>query len=139
MRTSKWIFMYFFAALLSAAVVAQGDGQGAAKSAALAWITHADAAGYADTWETAAPVFKASITVDAWTQAIKSVRDPLGAVQSRAEDSITMATSLPGVPDGNYAVLQYKTAFANKAGAVETLVLALDTDAQWKVAGYFIK
>jgi hypothetical protein len=139
MRMTKWMFTYLFAALCTTLVAAQSDEQGAAKAAAVAWIARADAADYAATWETAAAVFKASITVDAWTQAVRSVRDPLGAVQSRAEGSITMATSLPGVPDGNYAVLQYTTAFANKAAAVETVVLALDTDSQWKVAGYFIK
>jgi hypothetical protein len=43
-----------------------------------------------------------------------------------------------GVPDGNYAIVQFRSAFQNKAAATETVSLMLD-NGKWKVAGYFIK
>ncbi len=66
-------------------------------------------------------------------------RKPFGALSSRKPSSTQFATELPGVPDGNYAIIQYQTAFANKAAAVETVSLMLEQDNVWRVAGYFIK
>lgn len=48
------------------------------------------------------------------------------------------AQTLPGAPDGEYQIIQYRTVFANKAGAVETVVLARVGD-QWEIVGYFIR
>ncbi len=146
MKNVKWmlsplcslVFSLFLIAGLSANLAAQADADSAAKAAAADWLASMDAADYAATWNSAAAMFKSAIAADAWAQAAKAARGPLGALQSRADKSLTMAASLPGVPDGNYAVIQYDTAFANKAASVETLTLALE-DGQWKVAGYFIK
>ena len=46
--------------------------------------------------------------------------------------------SLPGAPDGEYAVLQYETSYQNKANAVETLTLMIDSG-KWRSAGYYIR
>jgi len=48
-------------------------------------------------------------------------------------------TALPGAPDGKYVVIQYDTAFANKAAAIETITPMLDADNQWRVSGYYIR
>ena len=48
-------------------------------------------------------------------------------------------TSLPGAPDGDYVVIQFKTSFANKKSAVETVTPMLEKDGVWRVSGYFIK
>jgi hypothetical protein len=42
------------------------------------------------------------------------------------------------VPDGEYEVVQFETSFANKAAAVETVVLSREKSG-WKVDGYFIR
>jgi Protein of unknown function (DUF4019) len=36
-------------------------------------------------------------------------------------------------------VIQFDTAFENKASAVETVTPMLDTDGVWRVSGYFIR
>jgi hypothetical protein len=46
--------------------------------------------------------------------------------------------SLPGAPDGDYDIVRFNTEFANKHGAVETVVLTREAGG-WKVDGYFIK
>jgi len=66
------------------------------------------------------------------------VRQPLGAVTSRVLQSVIKATALPGVPDGQYEILQFATSFTQKAQAIETVTLAREGSA-WKVDGYFIK
>ena len=53
--------------------------------------------------------------------------------------SKTFMTELPGAPDGRYVVIQFDTAFENKASSVETVTPMADPDGAWRVAGYFIK
>jgi hypothetical protein len=40
---------------------------------------------------------------------------------------------------GRYVVVQYDTAFANRASAVETVVAAAEPDGAWRVSGYSIQ
>ena len=133
---AKGIVTLFIAALLSTALWAQEED--AARAAAGEWLLLLDGGDHAATWQSAAGMFQAAISTEAWAQAAGAARAPLGAVQSRSEKALTLASSLPGVPDGRYAVLQFDTVFTNKSDAVETLTLALDGD-QWKVAGYFVR
>ena len=111
----------------------------AARAAITEWLKKLDATDYAGTWEAAASVFKSAVSVQAWQQASQSVRNPLGAVRSRSNRSATYTKTLPGVPDGEYVVVQFTTDFVNKAQAIETVTAALDRDGTWRVAGYFIK
>ena len=55
------------------------------------------------------------------------------SVQSAARTDV-----LPGVPVGDYEVIQFRTRFAQKQDAIETVVMTRD-GAAWKVSGYFIK
>jgi hypothetical protein len=91
-----------------------------ARLAATEWLQKIDTANYSGSWEQAASIFKAAVSVQAWEKAAQSVRAPLGTLRKRGEKSATATKSLPGVPDGNYVVLQYDTVFENKAAAVET-------------------
>jgi len=86
-----------------------------------------------------ASTFKAALSAEAWQQASRPVMEPLGAVKSRSKASATYTKTLPGAPDGEYVVLQFNSSYDKKADAVETVVAKLDTDGQWRVAGYFIR
>ena len=48
-------------------------------------------------------------------------------------------TSLPGAPDGQYVVIQFKTSFENKRSAVETVTPMFGKDQRWRVSGYYIR
>lgn len=110
-----------------------------AKAAAMEWLQKIDGSNYSGSWQAAAAMFKAAVTVQAWQQAAQSVRAPLGAVRSRTAQSTTFTRTLPGAPDGQYVVIQFAATFDNKAAATETIAVALDPDGVWRVAGYFIK
>ena len=69
----------------------------------------------------------------------EGVRKPLGKLLHRQLGSAAYSTSLPGVPDGQYVLSQYRTSFEHKADAIETVVAQLDTDGTWRVSGYYIK
>ena len=118
--------------------MAADDKEEAAKRAALDWLALVDAMQYEASWEEAASLFKAQVSTTEWVKAVAAARRPFGELGARKLLSATYATSLPGAPDGEYVVLQFQTAFENKAQAVET-VTPMFEGAQWRVSGYFIR
>ena len=66
-------------------------------------------------------------------------RGPLGPVLSREVASAEYTTKLPGAPDGEYVVIQYRTKFQNKADAIETVTPMRDQDGIFRVSGYYIR
>jgi hypothetical protein len=71
---------------------------------------------------------------------LNATRAPLGKLISRSVKSAAYKTSLPGMPDGKYVVIQYETAFEHKKSAIETVTPSLGEDGrQWRVSGYFIR
>jgi hypothetical protein len=109
-----------------------------AKQSAKEWLELTDAGKYGQSWEKAAKLFKSSVTKKQWDAKIKAAREPLGKVISRELQNATYAKQLPGVPDGEYVVIQYNTSFEKKKSAIETVTPMLD-GTSWKVSGYFIK
>lgn len=109
------------------------------EKAALTWLLLIDDANYGESWETAAAYFKNAIKREKWEQMLNAVRKPLGRVLSRELISKTYTKSLPGAPDGEYTVIQFKTSFENKISGIETVTPMLDPDGIWRVSGYFIQ
>jgi hypothetical protein len=121
-----------------AAAQAANPAEKQAEKSATQWLTLIDDGNYGKSWDDAASSFKGHVTKPAWQQAVKAVREPLGALTSRHLKSATYSTQLPGAPDGKYVVIQFETKFKNKADAIETITPMLDHGV-WKVSGYFIK
>ena len=134
--------MAIVAAALTAAVPAahaEVSKEDAAVAVAEQWLAMVDGGQYADAWTAGAKYFKDAITQDQWKATLNAVRTPLGAVEARQKMGAVYQTQLPGAPDGEYVVIQYKTAFANKKEAIETVTPALDADGTWRVSGYYIR
>ncbi len=119
--------------------VADSDKKRGAETAALSWLKLVDDGEYATSWNDAAAYFKNAISKKEWEQSLTAVRKPLGKALSRELMSATYAARLPGAPDGEYVVIQFKTSFQNKNAAVETITPMLDKDGKWRVSGYYIK
>ena len=126
-------------ALLAFAALAQDPGASVVQGAARLWLAKADALDGENTWKGAGAKFRQAITVDRWTEALKGVRTPLGAVEQRTAASTTFTKELPGVPNSEYAIVQFRTAFAKKPEAGETVTLEREADGDWRVVGYFIR
>ena len=101
------------------------------------WMTLVDDQNYADAYQQMGAIGRGKIAVDPWTQKIRDARVPLGAVASRTLKDVKMTKTLPGMRDGQYATIRYDSAFARKAGGVETVTLILENGA-WSVISYFI-
>jgi len=84
-------------------------------------------------------MFKSAVSETNWGSSVTRARGPLGKMLLRQVKSAKFKTSLPGAPDGKYVVIQFSTAFAKKAAAVETVTPMQESDGTWKVSGYFVK
>jgi predicted RNA-binding protein associated with RNAse of E/G family len=103
------------------------------------WLGLVDSEKYTESWTEASELFKNSITQEQWKRTVEAVRKPLGKIITRKLSTKTYTTSLPGVPDGEYVVIQFNTSFENKKSAIETITPMKDKDGKWRVSGYYIK
>ena len=126
------IFLIFSPLLFAAPVSDQAASSGEA------WLRLIDSGKYADSWKEASTYFRSRIAEKTWVSMVQGVRAPLGTRTSRKLQNITFTKTLPGAPDGSYAVMVFQTSFQNKASAAEQLTVMADGD-QWRAAGYFIR
>lgn len=101
------------------------------------WLSIVDAGDYAKSWQQTDAIFQSQLTQEKWQGLISGIRTPLGSVVSRAELSVKAYNTLPGVPDGEYMVIQFQTEFQHKHSSIETLTLS-KSSGQWLTVGYFI-
>jgi hypothetical protein len=118
---------------------ADGGGTDEGIAAADAWLAVVDEGRYGDSWEQACAYFRNAVPKDQWERQAAGVRRPLGKVLARELDSAKYTTVLPGAPDGEYVVIQYKTKFENKASSIETVTPMRDQDGTFRVSGYYIR
>ena len=111
----------------------------AAVKAAASWLAIADAGKYGESWTAGAAALRGAVTQAKWEEGLRAVRAPLGAAGARTLTSSHYTRALPGAPAGEYVILQYRTEFAGKPGAVETLAPMREADGSWRVSGYFIQ
>ena len=83
-------------------------------------------------------IFAENPVVPVWKNAATSARGPLGALASRTFNAAQATHDLPGVPHGDYIVLVYDGAFANR-NVREIITPMREADGSWKVAGYVIQ
>jgi DNA-binding CsgD family transcriptional regulator len=122
------------ATILPVAAQSQKISETAPVQATRQWLALVDAGDWQSSWQTTGESFRKLNTVELWTSASLKVRTPLGAVVSR---QLLSEDSIPTPPNGNI-VVKFRTSFASKTDALETLALSRE-DGFWKVVGYFIE
>lgn len=103
-------------------------------AAARQWLALVDAGDWQQSWATTGKSFQSMNTVKVWEKASLSARVPLGRVVSR---TLVGEENIPAPPHG-YQLVRFRTDFANKPGATETLSLNREGES-WRVVGYFIE
>jgi DNA-binding CsgD family transcriptional regulator len=101
--------------------------------AARQWLVLVDEGRWSDSWNATGQSFKQLNTSDKWASVSEEVRPPLGRVISRTANG---QESVPAPPYG-YQMVRFRTNFANRPDASETLTLARE-GGSWKVVGYRI-
>lgn len=120
-----------------AQVVAFPDS--ASQVAAESWLALVDSTRYAESWESAAPGFQQQVTPAQWSQAVAQARGQLGSVQDRVVQAVQQLEEVPGLPRGNYMVVEYATRFSQMPRVSETHLLVLGEDGIWRTGGYFVR
>lgn len=111
----------------------------AARTVAESWLRLIDAGQNGESWDAAASFFKGKVPRETWEKMVGSVRGDLGELQSREFLAMQYTKELPGAPDGECVVIQFRAAYAKKKSAIETVTPMLDSDGRWRVSGYYVK
>jgi len=138
MRRGFLFALLALAAVAALPVRAQDPRASETQRVAREWLALADKLDGSATWDAAGPKFQSALSKERWTQALKDARGPFGAVLQRAVLTTRFTKSIPGQPDGDYVLLQFRTSFAKKESARETVTLER-VDGKWRVIGYFIQ
>jgi|HigsolmetaAR201D_1030396.scaffolds.fasta_scaffold01975_12 hypothetical protein len=123
---------------LLAVLLCAAPSEKEAQAAAEAWLGLVDSEKYGESWAEASSDFRSRVTKEKWEEMAKSVRESVGTLVSRKLREVTFTKTLPGAPDGEYAVLVFESSFQNKRSGVETAVMIME-QGKWKGAGYFIR
>ncbi|MGA2786784.1 MAG: DUF4019 domain-containing protein [Verrucomicrobiota bacterium] len=94
------------------------------------WLGLMDGGQYAESWQQASENFRILVTQDDWVNKSESVRKPLGKLLSRTVEKAE--------PKGALFVAKFASSFEGLKAASETATFALETDGQWRAAGYVI-
>lgn len=113
--------------------------QKAAQPAAQLWLALVDGGKYDESWEQASQTLKDLVDKSQFATSVESARLPLGKLLSRKLKTSTYTRTLPGVPEGDYVVIQYSASFENLPSAVEIVTPMLDKDGKWRVSGYYVR
>jgi len=117
-----------------AAAPSTAPAESAAVGAARDWLALVEKGDWNGSWEATGQAFKTLNSVETWTRVAQQVQGPLGAVRSRV---LLSEQEVPAPPYG-YQMVKFRTDYANKAGAIETLSLVREGGA-WRVVGVTVE
>ncbi|KTE35338.1 MULTISPECIES: helix-turn-helix domain-containing protein [unclassified Sphingopyxis] len=148
-RRPGWIagglFMSFALALLAfasmsgsadtpAAPPATASAESPSVAAARDWLALVDRGDWNASWEATGQSFKALNTAETWARVARQVQGPLGTVKARV---LLGEETVPAPPYG-YQMVKFRTDYANKPGAIETLSLVRE-GGSWRVVGVTVE
>jgi hypothetical protein len=119
--------------------VQEGIDTSKAVQAAIAWAELVDNERYGDSFDAAAAMVRQSVPRLKWETSIQEARRVLGSFGGRKVRSLNYTRTMPGVPEGDYVVIEFQSLFANSPLTVEVIVPMRDRDGNWRVAGYAIR
>ncbi|HXD42265.1 MAG TPA: DUF4019 domain-containing protein [Ramlibacter sp.] len=119
----------------AAAAVDNTEKEAAGKLAAAGWLVLLDRGDWGRAWETSSSVFRKTVPLPSWMDAIPKVREPFGALIERTPAESVYKTTLQGQPNGEYVTSIFLSKF-DKRELQEVVTTVRDTDGKWRVTGY---
>jgi hypothetical protein len=136
------VVVVMLAALASSSIapgaLAQDPRALRAQEVAREWLALADRQDADATHRAAGAKFREALTAERWREALKRVRGPLGEMVQRTVLSTKLTRTLPGQPDGDYALVAFRTSWTGKTVGRELVSLEYE-GARWRVIGYVIQ
>lgn len=111
----------------------------AAVAAARDWLLMTDHGDAAESYKRASARFRNAMDPRHWQAALNRERAPRGAIVQRTVVQTGFQRSIPGVGDGEFAILEFRTSFAQQPTGAETVTLEREADGVWRVVGYLIR
>jgi hypothetical protein len=137
------VLMLYFIPLYAQENIKDGTKQKSIEDVAvesvLEWLKIIDAGKYKEGWDICSEYLKKAVEKSDFEKSMKGALSPLGKVIKREVLSKKFFKSLPGAPDGEYVVIEFKSVFENKKEAVETITSMKEKDGKLRVGGYYIK
>ena len=129
---------------ISLVAVTSAQEQASSRSAAERWLELIDEGRYEESWDAASPRFRRNMSrfgkrVGFWVKALATSRGSLGEAETRRLVRSHERTSMPGTEAGQFVDLVYRGDFAAHEAVVETIVVTLDDDSEWRVYDYVIR
>jgi len=118
---------------------AQDPRAAEAQRAARDWLALTDRFDSVGSREVAGKRFKDAMTADEWSLALRRERSPLGTLEQRTLLQTLFEKSFSGLPDGDYALVSFRSAYSNRAEVRESVTLEREADGRWRVIGYFLR
>jgi hypothetical protein len=109
----------------------------AARNTAEHWLAKADAGDHAGTWDMTTPEFRVQVRKEDWKARQESAYQQLGKPARRELIAAKYTASVPGVPAGEYVLIQYRRSVSAREPVLETLTMRRAGD-EWQMAGYWI-
>lgn len=126
------------ASSIAPASLAQDPRALLAQEAAREWLALADRQDADAARSAAGAKFRDALAADRWRDALRSVRGPLGEVTQRTAVSTQLTRTLSGQPDGDYALVAFRTSWSGKTVGRELVSLEYESG-RWRVIGYVIQ
>ncbi|MDD3179301.1 MAG: DUF4019 domain-containing protein [Opitutaceae bacterium] len=109
------------------------------KSTAISWMELLDKGQYSDSWKQAVAKIRSFYGEKDWSQKMTKLRQPLGKAEKRELAGSNHTDTRPGMPPGDYWVLEFNTKFEKMPAAVEEVTLIPDRDGKYRVFAFAIR
>jgi hypothetical protein len=110
-----------------------------ALAAAQPWLDLVDRGEYSKSYDEAAAYFKDGAERHTFIKLQRNTRESLGKLVSRELQSQDYSVGLPNAPAARCVTIKYDSSFARRKSVEENVVVMLDKNNKWRVAGYWIK
>ena len=121
------------------AALAQDPRTTMVQRAAREWLALVDKQDVEASWKAAGARLQDSVTLPVWTETVRREREPRGSLLQRAVTATTFSDSIPGLPPGgSYAIVTFRSSFANQTDSGEEVMLEVGAGYAWRVIGYAI-
>ena len=111
------------------------EKEAAGRLAAAGWLTLLDRKDWGTAWESSAGLFRSTVALPAWMDAIPKARGPLGALMDRTPAESQYRTALEGRPAGDYVSVIFLSKFEQRE-VQEIVTTVREADGKWRVTGY---
>lgn len=130
---------FFVCLLLTTQLAVAGPQQNDVRDAAGSFLELLDAGSYQQAWWEGSDLLHLTTDVDQWAEQMRARRDLFGEFVERSLKNVVSRNSLPGLPDGDYAIVLYDCRYEHKQKGLEMMTLGKDAYGAWKVVSYHLR